>query len=345
MSKSAAERFRLQGGWCERLGSPLYARLLAETASDIEAGGRAEAIVAGHESDPPGSALALRFMGAVHRIVLEGKAPELARFYPSAGGDGDPGHAAPAFAHVLGERSKEIRRLLGRSVQTNEVGRSAALLGGFLLVARATGKPLRALEIGASAGLNLRWDRYRYEAGGESWGPPDARVRLVDAWVGKPPLFETAARVVERRGCDRSPIDATSDEGRLTLLSFVWADQMPRIALLRGAIDTATRVPVEIDRADAADWLAVQLASPAVGLATVVFHSIVLQYLSRSGRERVEKTISKAGARASEAAPLAWLRMEPGGAEAEILLTLWPGGETRPIATSGFHGRNVRWLL
>ncbi len=345
MSKGTAERFGLQGKWCERLGSPLYARLLAETAREIEGGGAAAAIVAGHESDPPGSALALRFMGAVHRIVLEGKAPELARFYPSAGGDGDLEGAWPAFSHVLEDRSEKIRRLLKRPVQTNEVGRCAALLGGFLWIARETGRPLRALEIGASAGLNLRWDRYRYEASGESWGPPDSPVRLVDAWAGKPPLLDTPARVAERRGCDPSPIDPASDEGRLTLLSYVWADQTTRIALLRAALDAAAGVPAEVDRADAADWLHVQLANPTAGVATVVFHSIVMQYLSRSGCERVEKTIAAAGARASEAAPLGWLRMEPGDAEAEILLTLWPGGATLRMATSGFHGRNVRWLL
>ena len=40
---------------------------------------------------------ALQLMGAVHRLVLEGRAPELARFYPSAGGTPD----ADAAAHGL----------------------------------------------------------------------------------------------------------------------------------------------------------------------------------------------------------------------------------------------------
>ena len=34
--------------------------------------------------------------------------------------------------------------------------------------------------------------------------------------------------------------------------------------------------------------------------------------------------------------------MEPGTNGAEVRLTLWPGGETRLVATSGFHGNDVR---
>jgi len=36
--------------------------------------------------------------------------------------------------------------------------------------------------------------------------------------------------------------------------------------------------------------------------------------------------------------------MEPGGEQAEVRLTLWPGGSERLIASAGFHGRPVRWL-
>src|SRR5215213_1073280 len=81
------ERLRWQAEWCERLGSPMYGELLQRAAHDFEHGGPCAALLEGHDGDPLGSALPLRLMGAVHRLVLSGRAPELAAFYPSAGGN------------------------------------------------------------------------------------------------------------------------------------------------------------------------------------------------------------------------------------------------------------------
>jgi len=339
-----AARLRQQAQWCHQLGSPLYGTLLEQAARDVEAGGPAWAALQGHETDPPGSVLALRFMSAVHRLVLQGRAPALAQHYPSAGGNAQGNDTWPAFRSTLEEHVPVLRELLERPVQTNEVGRTAALLGGFLLVAQSTALPLRLLEIGASAGLNLRWDHYRYEAEGFAWGDPHSPVRLVDAYLEERPRFDTPVSVLDRAGCDLNPLDPCSAAGQLTLLSYVWADQIGRLATLRGALDVAKRVPVVVVQANAPDWLASQLRHSSPGVATVVFHSIVLQYLSEADRQSVHRILQEAGAYATADAPLAWLFMEPGKVQAEVHLTLWPGGVERLIATAGYHGREVRWL-
>jgi len=338
-----ADLLRLQAGWCDRLGSPLYARLLQHAADDALAGGPVAELLRAHESDTPGSALALRLMGSVHRLVLQGALPELAAYYPSVGGRSDGDAAWPAFRAAIRRHVGTLAALVDRPVQTNEVGRSSALLGGFLLVAR-DGLPLRLLEVGASGGLNLRWDRYRYECAGTAWGDPGSGVKLVDAFADALPPFDVAVRVADRRGCDRCPIDPSSEEGELTLLSYIWADQLDRIDLLRGALALARRMPVAVEEANACSWVAAALERPVPGVASVVFHSIFLQYLDDSERRRFVDAVEDAGRRASAAAPLAWLRMEPGPEAAEVRLTVWPPGEERLIATSGYHGRPVRWL-
>jgi hypothetical protein len=326
------------------LGSELYGELLDCAAVDLEAGGVTWRVLEGREADPPGSARALRFLGTVHRLALEGRAPELAALYPSCGGEALGAGLWPAFVRTVEAHQAELRELATRPVQTNEVGRSTALVGGFLEVARRTELPLRILELGASAGLNLRWDHFRFEARGATWGEPGSPVRLCDFNTDTPPPFDTGAMVVERAGCDARPIDPATDEGRITLMSYVWPDQTHRLRLLRGALVVAERVPARVDRADAVDWLSSGLETVGEGAATVVFHSILLPYLSEDARAHLRELMHEAGERATASAPIAWLRMEPAGEVANVHLTLWPGGDERLVATAGYHGRAVRWL-
>jgi hypothetical protein len=67
-----------------------------------------------------------------------------------------------------------------------------------------------------------------------------------------------------------------------------------------------------------------------------------MQYVDPAERDRVAAVLEKAGARASAAAPLARLALEPGGELADLRLTVWPGGEERLLAQAGYHGEPVR---
>lgn len=343
--RQVAARFRSQAYWCRRLGSPLNGYLLERAADDLEQNGPSWQIV---RDQPPSPAttddsLPLKFVGAVHRLVLEGRAPELAAHFPSSGGraGGDPW---PAFLETVAGHIQELDALARRPVQTNTVGRCAALLGGFLLVARDTGLPLRVLEVGASAGLNLNWDRYRYEADGAAWGDPASPVRFVGAFAGELPPLTEAATVAERHGCDASPLDPRSEDDRLTLLSYLWPDQEDRFELLEAALDLAALDPPRVDAADANDWLDERLAKPSAGTATVVFQSFVLQFMDDRARARFTQRLEHAGRSASREAPLAWLSMEWGDDGADVHLTRWPEGVTRLVARSNIHGGEVHWL-
>ena len=340
--RDLGELLDVQRHACRSIGSMLYERILGHCVARAGAAGPIRELLAPHEREPFGSALPLRFLGSVHRIVLEGRAPDLAAHYPSVGGIPGP-EVEHVFEATVAEHADELARRIGDGVQTNEVGRSASLAGALLEVARL-GRPLRLLEVGSSAGLNLRWDHYRYEAGDRAFGDPDSPVRFDRPWTGRRPDLRGPVEVAERRGCDRAPLDATTDEGRLTLRSFIWPDLPERFRRLDGAIEVARRVPATVDRADAPVWLSERLHEPAEHRTTVVMHSIVLQYVTAEGRRALLDSISAAGGRATPDAPLAWVRMEPGRDGAEVRLTIWPGGRERLVAISGYHGPPIRWL-
>ena len=91
------------------------------------------AVLAGHQDDPGPSALALRLMGAVHRLVLSGRAPELAKHYPSVGGRPHLPTLWEDALPALTEHADLLRhRVQATVVQTNEPGRSAPLYGLFV---------------------------------------------------------------------------------------------------------------------------------------------------------------------------------------------------------------------
>jgi hypothetical protein len=302
-----------------------------------------------HAEESFGAAYPIRLLGGVHRMVLAGDAPVLAAHFPTTGGDGDVDAMWPAYRDLVAARPEPLLDTLRRPPQTNEVGRSASLAGGLAVVAQRTRHSVRLLEIGTSAALNLRIDHYWYEQDGRGWGDSSSAVRFVDLWSPARPPFEAGARIAERRGCDRDPIDASADESALTLLSFVWPGQDARFHTLRAALDIAATFPVAVDRADAVAWLPGQLADAHErrdGLATVVMHSVFWQYLPSEAQESIVASLHAAGALATADAPLAWLRLEPSarGNSLELRLTTWPGGDEDVLAKAGFHAGPVTWL-
>jgi hypothetical protein len=334
---------RFQAPACEMLGSPLYAGLLERVAVDVEAGGPSLGVLRGHEDDPEGSALALRLLGAVNRLVLAGEEAALGRLYERA--DRDDEETWREFRAALERNEERLRELVERPVQTNEVGRCAALLPGFLAVAATTGLPLRLLEVGSSAGFNLSWDSYRYVSDGFAWGPPDSPLAIRFELEGDGAFPEVQqVEIAERRGCDAAPVDPAGIGGEIDSLAYIWPDQRDRVERVRAALGIARERRPRVEKASAPAWAERVLREPVPGRATVLFHSIVEQYLSEEELAAFHRHLGKAGERATAAAPLTWLRMEPAGHRAEVRLTTWPGGEERLLARAGYHGTPVELL-
>ena len=329
-----ADRFRSHVG----VDNSLYDFAMRGMADEWEAGGVVREICAGWDDAPPGSVVQLRLLAGVFRIVLRRQAPELALYYGSMGGTAGPEGVWPVMRAVMGSHVAELKDALTVAPQTNEVGRSAALLIGVFEVVRRSGlTKIRLLEPGASAGLNLLVDRFRFENQSWAYGPVDSPLVLRDEVEGlvAPQRFS----VVSRRGCDLEPVDATTPGGRLRLTSFVWPFHVDRHERLGAALTVAEAHPVEVDRAGAGVWVEQMLDQkpPAPDVLTVVWHSITRMYWPAEETARVEAAV--AGGRSRMA--LAHVAMEypkdqPGGADhAELSVD----GDV--VALVAHHGRTV----
>jgi hypothetical protein len=294
------------------------------------------------EPDSSGDALPLRLAGALRALVLSGSDPALMACYPPANASDDSLWSGCKNAFV--QHRDFILDRLRSAPQTNEVRRSGALLPGFLTIAKLFGKPLVLSEVGASAGLNLQWDRYSYKLGAFSWSKGPSAVEIAPEWTGAaPPVVEIEVR--GRAGCDLNPLDPSSADDRMRLLSYIWADQADRIARTAAALEIAVDNRLPVERADAVDWLKARLAAPFQGAAHVIYHSIAWQYLPETLRAAGEKLIAEAGARATADAPIARLQMETrsGTRGAALMLQVWPSAEMHQIGRADFHGRWVDW--
>lgn len=342
--RTLADRFRNHAG----TNTHLYGHAMRGMADDWEAGGAVREVCAGYEEAPEGASIQLRLLAGVFRLVLTHQAPQLEPFYPCLGGTEPPADAWPVMRRVIADHVEELHQALSTNPQTNEVGRSAALLAGlFDLVGVSGYRRVRLLEVGASAGLNLMLDSFGLSGDGWRWGPVDSPLQLTDAIVG--PVVASRFTIEERRGCDLEPVDPSSDEGRLLLTSFVWPFDLERHQRLAAALQLAQQGSPQVDRAPASEWLTGQLAAdPDPEVLTVVWQSITQLYWPAEEIEQVQAILGRYGARH----PLGHVSMEyvahaPRGAKPHVTTTLWRPGQSDPlrirtVGTAHDHGIPVQ---
>ncbi|MCV6584699.1 MAG: DUF2332 domain-containing protein [Marinibacterium sp.] len=333
--------FRAQAASCAALGSPFMERLLTGLAEHWPEGGAVGRYFATFTGDlgSHGASLPLRLAGGLHALVLSGQDPDLAACYPPHACDDDS--LIRAALGAMARHGDALVAWCATPPQTNEVRRSAAVIPAAHLLTQRFGLPLICSELGASGGLNLMWDRYALDLGGQRLGPDDPALTLAPECRGQTPAICTP-QVAERRGVDLNPLNAHHPDDALRLRSYLWPDQAHRMALTDAAIAVQDAA---VDRDDAIDWLERRLATPHPGHLHLIYHTVVWQYLPDPLQARGSALIQAAGAAATDTAPLAWLSMEGDGQAygAALTLRIWPKGETLSLGRADFHGRWIDW--
>ncbi len=329
------QSFASQVSYCTANDAPITAALVETLAAALDPTTQTGRRVLGWAGNPVADALALRLAGGVHATWQRGDAPELAPLFERGAGD------VGIMRAFLAKEDGALQPWLDGPPQTNEPGRSAQLMTGLLEIAARHGPKLEILEIGSSAGLNLLIGHYRIELPGIATGSVDSPVRLTPEWRGSPPPA-VPIEILSARGVDIAPIDAATDTGAARLLAYIWADHAARFERMAAALTLLRGHPPKLDAGDAVDWVEARLAEPqAQGVTRVLMHSIVWQYLGAERQARITAAMEAAGAQATAARPLGWVRVEADRITQrhDITVRSWPGhGEAHLVGHAHAHG-------
>lgn len=272
--------------------SPLYERLSLAVAEDDEI---VSLLATAAERQRRPNLL----FAAVHDLLLGGADHELATYYPSIGGDREPdGRTFPVFRSFLQDFNSEVvQRLTTYATQTNEPGRCAALRAGLGRLASHADRPVALLELGASAGLLLHFDRYRYRYGEVEVGPHASEVTISPELRGIAPRDLTLPTIAQRIGIDLDPLDPSDPAAACWLKACVWPEDIDRLRRLEAALRIASaNDDVRFVTGDLVEVLepAVQDVDP--DLLVCVMHSAAFAYLDEATFHRVEETLDQVGA-------------------------------------------------
>lgn len=323
--------------------SPLYQVLARAVAKD--SGILALAANAQPEQPRPNMLFA-----AVQLLLLGGAHDDaLARFYPDSTGKIAPARrAAPAFRDFCQHHQTELVEILRtRVVSTNEPARSACLLPAFVMAAEfAAGAPLHLVEIGASAGLNLVWDRYAFDYGPSGRvGDAAAGLHLNCAPRGRrrPPVPAVLPMVASRLGIDKHPLRADDPADALWLRALIWPEQTERAERLSRALAIVRADPPPIIADDAMARLPEVLANRPAGGIVCLYHSFALNQFPATARQAFEALL----VRHADHRPFVRVGLEWGdGAAPELCLCIYREGTVgaRLLAYCDPHGAWIEWL-
>jgi hypothetical protein len=297
-----------------------------------------------------GQPMANILLASVHFLLLRGAQHPLRRFYPNLNGGEhvDNEDPFPYFkAFVDGHRAALAPLIASKVTNTNEVGRSGFLHAAFRVVAAEASEPLHLVEIGPSAGLNQRWDkygvRYRHAMQVFTVGPEDARL-ILDVELrgdGVPPLGATP-KVASRVGLELNPVDLSDPDQRDWLRALVWPDQVARFGQLEKALEISAEAKPNIRAGDALALLPDVLRELPENETVCVYHTFVTYQFSEEMRQALDDLLVAVSLRRA-----VWRLSIEGtlSGHAPMLLYAYREGakDKRTLADCSGHGTWLEW--
>ena len=316
------------------LGSTFVASILEAGERQLPRAPHTARLIANWPGDAAADALAMRFNGALHALARRGDRPALTQLYARQDGDFDA-----VIGDTMADADGFVADWMREPPQTNEVGRTAAIMAALMTLRAHIDLPVELIELGASAGLNLNLAEYSYDLGGVRIGRTDSPLHIAPEWRGSPPVAH-AVDIVATQGVDLRPLAAADPQARDRLMAYVWADQPDRAERLAHALTIARDRPPVIACDDIARWLPEALAQPPTpGICRVVIHAMVLQYCTPATHATVAAALTTA------TYPVARIGFEWTEARDAVHLTLttYPDGIRRHLATCHAYGHWIDW--
>ncbi len=342
--ESVPEALEWHARHCERSDAPITARVIRSLLAVMETDAASGRRLANWQGKGIEDALALRAVAGFHSLHLSGEEPRLEPVFTGMITDQSQVDA------IVVEAAKTFdHRLLpwfDGPPQTNEAGRSASVMAALMWLSGKLGPRFELNEIGASAGINSMMARFRFDLGGVTAGPSLSSITIKPEWRGDPPPANPV-EIVAARACDISPIDLTDERQANRLKAYIWADARDRMTRMDAAIAMAGRMPPDLVRQDAGEFVKEVLAAKQEeGTTRVLFHTIMWQYLPAATRTAIKDMMEEAGAKATADKPLAWISLETNREtfKHECRVRYWPGGDGIVQLTEAHpHGAWVEW--
>ena len=236
------------------------------------------------------------FFSAVKRVLADHPDADLSEHYAQCARDGSPTTGlAQAFTQFCAAHADEVRELVRtRRVQTNEIRRCSYLMPAFGVIANENpGRPLALIDVGASAGLNLLWDSYRYGySDGSSYGPADSGVLIeAETRTPMPSIPDLFPQVSYRVGIDLSPVDLSDDEEYRWMMALVWPDHADRAELLVAARSIWLEDPPTVLAGDAVALIPSVLEKAPAEAVLCVFHCHTLNQFPVEARSAFHEVL------------------------------------------------------